>query len=417
MPGQFNNDPSQDGGDASTTSSSKSGIFAHNDATSPAPTNVPGGNGVFGLSTVPNASGVFGANNNGGTGVFGNSDKGDGVRGRTASSANNGLVAGNDATSPAPSNVPGGNGVFGYSTVPNASGVFGANNSTGTGVTGFSAQGDGTRGDTQSSQKNGVVGTNSSTTPVPAGQQGGNGVSGYSSNPQASGVLGINDAGVGMSGFTKSASQSAIFGMNNAAGSVPDGLNRPAGGGVWGHTKVEKGSGVIGSVEPGLTQAAGVTGIGPIAGQFFGDVIVTGDIKLTGADCAEQFEIVDAGACEPGTVMVIDDSGGLAPSYQAYDCRVAGVVSGAGSLRPSLILDQQSSAKGRSPIALIGKVCCKAVAHDAPIEVGDLLTTSALSGYAMKASDPSRAFGAIIGKALEPLSSGVGLIRMLIALQ
>ena len=43
--------------------------------------------------------------------------------------------------------------------------------------------------------------------------------------------------------------------------------------------------------------------------------------------------------------------------------------------------------------------------------------TSALSGYAMKASDPSRAFGAIIRKALEPLSSGVGLIRMLSALQ
>jgi hypothetical protein len=42
---------------------------------------VPGGNGVFGLSTVPNASGVFGANNNGGTGVFGISVKGVGIRG------------------------------------------------------------------------------------------------------------------------------------------------------------------------------------------------------------------------------------------------------------------------------------------------------------------------------------------------
>ncbi len=56
--------------------------------------------------------------------------------------------------------------------------------------------------------------------------------------------------------------------MNDAAGQVPDGLNRPAGNGVWGHTKVEKGSGVVGSVEPGLRQAAGVTGIGPTAGRF-----------------------------------------------------------------------------------------------------------------------------------------------------
>jgi hypothetical protein len=35
----------------------------------------------------------------------------------------------------------------------------------------------------------------------------------------------------------------------------------------------------------------------------------------------------------------------------------------------------------------------------------------------MKAIDRSRAFGAIIGKALQPLASGTGLIRILIALQ
>jgi hypothetical protein len=36
--------------------------------------------------------------------------------------------------------------------------------------------------------------------------------------------------------------QSGIFGMNDAIGAVPDGLNRPAGAGVGGHTKVEKGA-------------------------------------------------------------------------------------------------------------------------------------------------------------------------------
>jgi hypothetical protein len=81
MPGQFNADPLQDGGDASTASSAHSGLFARNDATDPAPGDVPGGNGVFGLSTVPNASGVFGANNNGGIGVAGFSQSGIGIRG------------------------------------------------------------------------------------------------------------------------------------------------------------------------------------------------------------------------------------------------------------------------------------------------------------------------------------------------
>jgi hypothetical protein len=35
----------------------------------------------------------------------------------------------------------------------------------------------------------------------------------------------------------------------------------------------------------------------------------------------------------------------------------------------------------------------------------------------MKASDPARAFGAVIGKALKPLAGGRGLLPVLIALQ
>ena len=37
--------------------------------------------------------------------------------------------------------------------------------------------------------------------------------------------------------------------------------------------------------------------------------------------------------------------------------------------------------------------------------------------YAMKADDPRKAFGAVIGKALRPLGEGQGLIPILIALQ
>jgi hypothetical protein len=51
------------------------------------------------------------------------------------------------------------------------------------------------------------------------------------------------------------------------------------------------------------------------------------------------------------------------------------------------------------------------------VEVGDLLTTSPTFGHAMKATDQAKAFGSIIGKALEPLRSGTGLIRMLVSLQ
>ena len=71
----------------------------------------------------------------------------------------------------------------------------------------------------------------------------------------------------------------------------------------------------------------------------------------------------------------------------------------------------------RIPIALLGKVYCKADARYGSIEVGDLLTTCASPGHAMKAADPVKAFGAVIGKALRPLKEGQGLIPILIALQ
>lgn len=57
----------------------------------------------------------------------------------------------------------------------------------------------------------------------------------------------------------------------------------------------------------------------------------------------------------------------------------------------------------------------KVDASYAPIQVGDLLTTSETPGYAMKAIDPK--VGTIIGKALEPLTSGKGTIAVLITLQ
>jgi hypothetical protein len=69
------------------------------------------------------------------------------------------------------------------------------------------------------------------------------------------------------------------------------------------------------------------------------------------------------------------------------------------------------------PVALLGKVYCKVDAECGSVDVGDLLTTSATPGHAMKAGDPLKAFGAVIGKALRPLQAGQGLIPILVALQ
>ena len=60
---------------------------------------------------------------------------------------------------------------------------------------------------------------------------------------------------------------------------------------------------------------------------------------------------------------------------------------------------------------------CKVDADIAPINVGDLLTTSPTKGHAQKALDPSKAVGAIIGKALGSLKKGKGKIPALVTLQ
>ena len=86
-----------------------------------------------------------------------------------------------------------------------------------------------------------------------------------------------------------------------------------------------------------------------------GDVTVTGDVKLTGADYAEDFTLADPDDGEPGTVMVIDDQGAVRRCRDAYDRRVAGVVSGAGGYRPAVVLDSQPGVGGRTPLALMGK--------------------------------------------------------------
>ena len=83
---------------------------------------------------------------------------------------------------------------------------------------------------------------------------------------------------------------------------------------------------------------------------------------------------------------------------------------------PGIVLDHRAGVSRQQSLALVGKVLCKVDASFGAIEVGDLLTTSPTRGYAMKAADPDRAFGAVLGKAMEPLPSGAGLLPIIVAL-
>ena len=158
------------------------------------------------------------------------------------------------------------------------------------------------------------------------------------------------------------------------------------------------------------------------AGYFNGDVQVTGDLILinspSSGDIAEDFDLeVEPSNAEPGTVLVIRPSGKLSACTEPYDTRVAGVVSGAGDLRAAIVLQRLEHRPDRSPLALVGKALCKADAAFGGIAAGDLLTTSATPGHAMKVADRTRAVGAILGKALHPLDSGRGLVPILVSLR
>lgn len=135
----------------------------------------------------------------------------------------------------------------------------------------------------------------------------------------------------------------------------------------------------------------------------------SGMLHVHGADCAELFSLAPGSLSDAGTLMVIDNEECLKPCVAPYDRRVAGVLSAS----PGITLGSNSGV----PLALTGRVACKVDASYAPVEVGDLLTTSLTPGHAMKATDANLAFGAVIGKALRPLPAGQALIPILVALQ
>lgn len=151
--------------------------------------------------------------------------------------------------------------------------------------------------------------------------------------------------------------------------------------------------------------------------SYGGDVIARGSVTGNGYDLAEW--VPASTPMKPGTVVVLNRSkpNEVMPSSHAYDTAVAGVV----SEKPGLILGQGSSSK--EMIVATGRVNVRVDATRHPIRVGDLLVTSDKPGVAML-SEPVDVGGikihrpgTLIGKALEPLSSGEGEILVLIALQ
>lgn len=136
----------------------------------------------------------------------------------------------------------------------------------------------------------------------------------------------------------------------------------------------------------------------------------TGDIELMGADLAEEF--ASDVPIAAGTVVIATGPDEVTVATVAADRRVVGVVSGAGDFRTALRLGARRG-EARIPVALVGRVHCRAVAVEGPIEIGDLLVTSDTEGHAMRAPEDPRP-GTVLGKALGGLTAGTGLLPVLL---
>lgn len=147
---------------------------------------------------------------------------------------------------------------------------------------------------------------------------------------------------------------------------------------------------------------------------------------VAGSDFAEALPAKGGKASyEPGDVLVLsaDQPGAVEKAYRPYDVNVAGIY----STRPAVLgADKDGETRvdpDDIPVAVVGIVPTKVTTENGPIQPGDLLTTSSTPGHAMKASPiivnrvkvyPT---GAILGKALEPLKEGTGVIKVLVMLR
>ena len=171
-----------------------------------------------------------------------------------------------------------------------------------------------------------------------------------------------------------------------------------------------------------LYDATGTTATIEIDGAYNGDGrITTNELQITGgSDLSEFFELSDYSSIEKGMVVSIDENnpGQLKVCSTAFDKKVAGIISGANTIQPGLIMSQKGTiADGEHLVALSGRVYCMVDATENPIEIGDMLTTSSTPGHAMRVDDYSQAQGAIIGKAMTSLKEGKGLVLVLVSLQ
>ena len=244
------------------------------------------------------------------------------------------------------------------------------------------------------------------------------------------GVFGESDIAEGVYGKTSASNKPAITGINNYGGTptYPGGIDYASG--VVGVSKTKYG---VQAITNSTNNYAGwfentnyYTAPHSPGIAVLGFATATNGFITGGPDVAEWIKTTGP-SLSAGDVLVIDVNAAqsLKKSDKPYSTLVAGIIStDPGFIAGYYLEDRRKIVNlsiadmekaGYRMLALAGRVPCKVINENGPIEVGDLLTTSSTPGYAMKATDPK--IGTILGKALEPLRSEKGKIIVLVTLQ
>jgi hypothetical protein len=315
--------------------------------------------------------------------------------------------------------------------------------SSGTGIMGIvtSTTGNtvGVIGRSDSVVGNGVYGVTTSSTGSAEAISGtamateGHGVGGY--------AVATTGASVGVFGKSYSASGTGAIGeasVTSGSATTYGVIGRAHSGygvGVWGQNDSVAGTtiGVRGTVGS-LTGIAGyfvnaakgniLVGISGTSKVFrvdgTGKVYANGGTVASGADFAESVAVRGPRAeYEPGDVLMLDEESDrqLRLADEAYSTRVAGIYSTKpGTLSTNHDIDSKAL-EDEVPMAVIGIVPCKVTTANGEIHRGDLLVSSGLPGYAMKGTERERMLGAIVGKAMQELKTGTGVIEVLVTLE
>lgn len=226
----------------------------------------------------------------------------------------------------------------------------------------------------------------------------------------------------GDNGQVKIKNQSGVTGINLVAFSGATGGSIFLKNGLTGSDGIRMWADNGGNDAEIWLRSNGSTTMKLIANDINGDSRVVSDVIeiVGGSDLSEQFDVTGRINVEPGMVVSIDPHhpGKLSISSQPYDKKVAGIVSGAGGVKPGMLMGQRGTiADGAHAVALTGRVWCYVDAGFGAIEPGDLLTTSNTPGHAMKVTDHANAQGAIVGKAMTALKADKGLVLVLVSLQ